>query len=322
MATDSHRVSYSPPSGQGLGVILLLVTVSIWGSQFPIAKSTFEYVSAFHTAAFRYSVGAVILVAMLMIREGIRVFRFDRQGVEAAGIGLIGMFGSPALVFFGLTQTRPEIVALIVAVQPAMTAVADWLFRARRPSWVSLICIVVAFLGVVIAVTRLSPGFGQGGGESIGNILAVVGCACWVFYTMATERFRNWSVLRLTTLTMLAGTSGHILLVLGLTVTGLVVTPPLQDWLHVRYELLFLAVAGVVVAMICWNAGTQRIGPINAMLFVNLVPVITFAMRYLQGYRFHPLELLGAAMVIVALCANNIALRVEMKKKLPEPANP
>jgi len=315
MATDLHRVTYGPPTGQATGVLLLLLTVSIWGTQFPIAKATFEHVSAFHTAAFRYSVGVAILVVMLMLREGIRVFRFDRQGVEAATIGLIGMFGSPALVFFGLTHTRPEIVALIVAVQPAMTAVADWLFRGRRPSWISLLCIIVAFLGVVIAVTRLSPGFGQGGGESLGNLLAVAGCACWVYYTMMNERFRNWSVLRLTTLTMLAGTSGHILLVTILTLTGALVTPPLQDWLHVRYELLFLSIAGVVVAMTCWNAGTQRIGPINAMLFVNLVPIITFAMRYLQGYRFHPLELLGAAMVIVALFANNLALRAEMNNK-------
>jgi drug/metabolite transporter (DMT)-like permease len=313
--TDLHRVNYSPPTGQAAGVALLLVTVSIWGTQFPIAKATFDYVSAFHTAAFRYGVGVSILISMLILREGIRVFRFDRQGVEAASFGLVGMFGSPALVFFGLMHTRPEIVALIVAVQPAMTAVAEWLFRSRRPGRISVLCIVVAFAGVVIAVTRLSPGFGQGGGETMGNLLAVVGCACWVCYTMATERFRNWSVLRLTTLTMLAGTSGHIMLVIILTLTGVLVTPPLQDWLQVRYELLFLAVAGVVVAMLFWNAGTQRIGPINAMLFVNLVPIITFAMRYLQGYRFHPLELLGAVMVISALFANNLALRADLKSR-------
>jgi len=37
------------------------------------------------------------------------------------------------------------------------------------------------------------------------------------------------------------------------------------------------------------------------MLLINLIPVVTFMVRYWQGYRFERIELIGAGMVIVAL---------------------
>ncbi|MGB7180328.1 MAG: DMT family transporter [Burkholderiaceae bacterium] len=308
--SSGPAVAYAPSGGMAGGVAMLLLTMLIWGTQFPIAKSAFEHLDSFHTAAFRYGVGVCGLLLMLLIREGWTVLRFDRQGRDAALIGLIGMFGSPALVFTGLMFSRPEIAAILVAVQPALTALVTWLVRGRRPAPFSLLCIVVAFIGVVTAVTRWDPTLLTASPTELsGNILIFAGCLCWVFYTVASEDFRSWSVLRLTTLTMLSGTLGHFALVIVLTVTGAVVSPGLADWMAARNELLFLAIAGVLVAMVCWNSGTQRIGPLNAMLFTNLIPVITFGVRFMQGYRFHWLELVGAALVIIALIANNIAMR-------------
>ena len=45
------------------------------------------------------------------------------------------------------------------------------------------------------------------------------------------------------------------------------------------------------------------------MLFMNLVPVVTFLVRYLQGERFSIIEYVGAAMVIVALTLQNLLMR-------------
>jgi drug/metabolite transporter (DMT)-like permease len=62
--------------------------------------------------------------------------------------------------------------------------------------------------------------------------------------------------------------------------------------------------------MILWNAGNRRIGALNAMLMLNLMPVIVFAIRFAQGQRFEAAELAGAGLVIGALIANNLYLRV------------
>jgi drug/metabolite transporter (DMT)-like permease len=62
--------------------------------------------------------------------------------------------------------------------------------------------------------------------------------------------------------------------------------------------------------MLAWNFGNQRIGPLNATLFINFMPVMTFGFRSLQGYQFSKVELLGAGLVVAALVANNVYLRV------------
>jgi drug/metabolite transporter (DMT)-like permease len=71
----------------------------------------------------------------------------------------------------------------------------------------------------------------------------------------------------------------------------------------------------VLAAMILWNAGNQRVGALNAMLMLNLMPVIVFAIRFAQGERFLPVELAGAGLVIGALIANNLYLRASHARR-------
>jgi drug/metabolite transporter (DMT)-like permease len=61
--------------------------------------------------------------------------------------------------------------------------------------------------------------------------------------------------------------------------------------------------------MFLWNDGLQRIGSVNAMLLLNLMPIVTFAIRALEGARFEAVELAGAAIVVGSLMANNLMLR-------------
>ena len=291
------------------GFALALAAALMWGAQFPIAKSAFVAVDAFQSTALRYIVPAAILAVLLAWREGVPALRYDGRGRVAWLVGLVGMTGSPMLVFGGLMLTRPEVAAIIVATQPSMTALAEWGVRGRRPSRFTLCCVILAFAGVVTVVTRWSATSAPSGSALAGDLMVLAGAACWVAYTMSTERFRGWSTLRLTTLTMIPGAVGGTLIAATGVGLGLLTLTPLQQWLSVGWQLGYLALIGVLVGMICWNAGTQRIGALNAMLFLNLIPVVTFLIRFVQGHRFEPTELVGAAMVISALIANNLHLR-------------
>ncbi|MEZ5652738.1 MAG: DMT family transporter [Burkholderiaceae bacterium] len=307
----ADRHTTGADAGSTTGIVLLLFTVFVWGAQFPIAKSTFEHVDPFHAAIVRYGLPVLILVGLLVWREGLQSMRFDARAGQATLFGLIGMFGSPSLVFGGLQFARPEIAAIIVAVQPALTAVVLWLWRGKRPATVSLICIAVAFFGVLTVVTRWSLSLAPSGSELVGDLMIFAGACCWVIYTISGERFQDWSILRLTALTMLPGMIGHMVLTSTLVLTGVVTMPAWSEWYEARYGLLYLSLVGVLLSMLTWNAGTKRMGPLNAMLFLNLIPVVTFGVRYWQGYRFAAIELVGAALVIAALVANNLWLRAQ-----------
>jgi drug/metabolite transporter (DMT)-like permease len=297
------------PSTFASGVALALVAVFIWAAQFPIAKSTFATVDPFHVSAIRYAVGTLLLGAFVVWRDGMGALRYYGRGLPASVLGLVGMTGSPMLVFGGLALTRPEHAAIIVALQPSITAIADWWLHGRRPARFTLGCMTAAFAGVVLVVTKGDPALALGRGELAGDLLILGGAVCWVVYTMGADSFRGWSSLKFTALTLIPGSIGLAIGTAALVPLGLARVPGPAELGAVAPELAFLAVAGVTLTMLCWNAGTRRIGALNAMLLQNLVPVIVFAIRFAQGERYVAVELAGAGLVIGALAANNLYLR-------------
>ena len=72
--------------------------------------------------------------------------------------------------------------------------------------------------------------------------------------------------------------------------------------------------------MLAWNAAVASIGPQNAVLFSNLIPVTTFAIEIARGYRPNAVELLGAALTIGALVANNLLARRSQRRAFEEAA--
>jgi drug/metabolite transporter (DMT)-like permease len=291
------------------GLAFAFFAVLFWGAQFPIAKGAFAAVDPYHVSAIRYVVATLLLVPIVVWREGTTALRYYGRAWPASVIGLVGMTGSPLFVFAGLSLTRPEHVAILVSLQPSMTAIADWWLRGRRPANFTLACIACAFAGVVLVVTKGNPMFRLGAQELAGDALVLLGAACWVVYTMGTERFRGWSALKLTVLTLIPGSIGLVVALGILLWLDVARVPTGVQLASVAGELAFLALAGVLAGMILWNAGTQRIGALNSMLMLNLIPVIVFAIGYSRGQRFAAVELAGAAMVIGALIANNLYLR-------------
>ncbi|MCC6609786.1 MAG: DMT family transporter [Burkholderiales bacterium] len=305
------------PQQFAAGVALTLFAVVTWGAQLPIAKSAFAAVDPYNVSAIRYVVGTLALVPIAALLEGRSALRFYGRGRAASVLGVIGMTCSPLLVFAGLGLTRPEHTAVIVALQPSMTAIADWLVRGRRPAGFTLACIATAFVGVVLVVTKGAPRLALGHDEFVGDGLVLAGALCWVVYTMGTESFRGWSALKLTVLTLIPGSLGLIAATAALAGLGIAHTPSWTDVRAIGGELAFLSFAGVAASMFCWNAGNQRIGALNAMLLINLLPVVTFAIGFAQGARLQPSELAGGAAVIAALASNNVYLRRTRSARRP-----
>lgn len=303
--------THSRSSDFTTGTFLVLLTVIVWGIQFPLAKHTFDTINSFHSAVFRFSLPAIILLIALGVREGWSSVYTGQDKFRVLGLGVIGMCGAPSLIFGGLMFTRPEIAAIIVATQPLMTVLVQRLLGGPKPSLISLLCVAVAFLGVVTVVTRWQTSLDISRTELLADIMILLGALCFVAYTITTARYQHLSNLRLTTWSMCGGAIANTLLVFILVALGLITHPELAAWFSIKWELLFLAIVGVLGAMLTWNLGSKKVGALNAMLFINLIPIVTFSIRYWQGYRFEVVELAGAAMVIGALSVQNITMRLQ-----------
>lgn len=297
-----------------VGVALLLVTVLSWGATFPVGKSAVSGLDPYWLGAIRYVFTASFFAAALALAEGPRAFDYDGRFAVAATIGVIGFCGFNLLAFIALQYTRAEHVALVNALQAPMTALAHWLWRGVRPARFTFACMAAAFVGVALVVTRGDPAAALQGGSLVGAALALGAAISWVAYVLGVVKLSGFSALRYTTLTCIPGTVGLALITLAATAAGVAHPPAMADLHQFRWEVAYLIVFTGIVGVLCWNAGIHRVGPLNAVLLANLIPIVVFAIAALQGTRFAPVEVGGAALVIGALVANNLYLRRAARK--------
>ncbi len=297
------------------GLLAGLLAVLVWGLQFPIAKDVFSVVDPFHVTLFRYLIAVLILTPIVLLREGRGALAYQGMAPLVCSMGALGMSLSPLMVFYGISIAGAEHGSVIVALQPSVMAIMQWILFDKRPSRFTLICIFVAFCGVVLVVTKDGHTLQESSDAILGSVLILAGGLCWIYYTLGTERLKGWSVWRITVLTMLPGTATTLAITSGMTAAGLLALPSVENTLQVGWELLFLSLFGVVFGMLAWNFGTRRIGPLNSMLLTNLMPVVTFTYRALQGVQFARVEILGGGIVVVALVANNLYLRRQFVRR-------
>ncbi len=291
------------------GVVFATATAVIWGGQFVVGKSALSRVDAFPLTAIRYALAAALLLALLAAVEGRRALRLDGNGWRLFLLGSLGFGGFNLLAYTGLQHARPQSASLIVALGPLVTAIVLWLRDGTRPARTTGIALVVALAGVALVVSHGQPTSIVNGSVGWGDGLVLLGVTSFVIYTLGAARHTDLSALRYTALTAVLGwftIAGATLIALA---AGLVATPTVADIGAVTPEILYLAIPGALIAVFTWNAAVGRIGPQNASLIGNLIPVTTFAIEIVRGYRPGALELVGACLALGALAANNLLLR-------------
>jgi drug/metabolite transporter (DMT)-like permease len=293
------------------------LAIVCWTPLFSVAKRTLPHIDAFALGTLRYAIGIVLFVLLLVAVEGRQALRFDGKLGQATLFGLIGITGFNLFVWIGLAFTRPEHASIILALQTPLTALAVWLRRGQRPPTFTLGCVAFAICGVFLVITKGDPlaafadlaELTDAGGALLGDLIVFCGALCWVTYTLSATQFPQWSPLRLTVLTCIPGAVGLVLANVVALAAGWASLPSAQAIGAVGWQIAYFSVCTVVLGVLGFNNAARRLGPLNTMLMLNLVPVGVFAIEAALGRRFVMVELAGAAMVIGALAANNLYLR-------------
>ena len=287
------------------GVVLFLIAAVSWGAVFPIAKNALGAMDGFYLTVFRYGLGALVFAAILLLSEGRAAFGTEGRVWRLLVLGTFGFAGFSIFVFVGLAHSTPEHAAIFIALMPLITAVLSWVLRGAKLSGVTLGCIGLALFGVLLVVTKghLSS---LRGGTLIFDLMILLGVASWAVYTIGAQEFPRWSALRYTTVTCLLGAVSILVITGAATIVGIAQVPAAEIVFSVKWEIAYLVLIGGVAAVLSWNRGVALLGPVNGVLFVNLVPITAFTIGLAQGKSFTRIELYGAALTIVALIINNL----------------
>jgi drug/metabolite transporter (DMT)-like permease len=300
----------SAPSVRRLGGAPLAAFAAVaWGANFPLLKTSLGHMGAVPITAFRYVIATAVFVAVLAAVEGTRSLRFDGRFVRVLVLGSAGFAGFNILANIGLQHTRPQNVALIAGTMPVLALLGTWMRSRVRPAGSALAFAFLAFAGVALVISKGHLGAIVSGNLGSGELFALVAAICWVTYTLGASDFPEWSPLRYATLTTAAGAITNVAITAIVAAAGVEPLPGLGDIGAVWPQLLGIVVPGTLLAVLAWNDAVHRLGPPNAALFMNLVPVTTFGISVAQGYRFQAVEIAGALITVGALVGANLAAR-------------
>jgi drug/metabolite transporter (DMT)-like permease len=267
----------------------------------------------FVLGSIRYSFGVLAFIAILWLTEGRQALRYNGRFLPAAVAGLFGFCCFNVFVWLGLVYTRPEHASLIMVLQTPIIALWVWLMRGVRPAPFTVACIAFVVAGVLLVVTKgdLSSVVG---GSLVGDCIVFAGAVSWVIYTLTSTRFAGWSPLRMTVLTCIPGTVALLAVNVFTIAMGYSGIPTLEAVLSVKWQIAYFVVFTVVLGVLGFNNGVKLLGPLNAMLTLNLIPIVVFGIEIWLGRSFSAIEIGGAALVVCALSANNLYLRRKMAR--------
>jgi drug/metabolite transporter (DMT)-like permease len=276
-----------------LGV--LFVTL-VWGSNFIVVKAAQSVLPPVGVAALRFGLGALILLAILRVREG--TIRLPPRDLAAmAAVGVLGFGIYQVLWATGLQFVTAGDSALLIAATPVMTALLAVVAGSDTLTPRKLLGALVSFGGVAIVV---AGGHGLSLGSSlVGDLLTLGAALCWAIYTsFGAPILRRHSPLRTTTWAVTAG--ALFLLPFGAlqlaSADWSAVTPGV--WAAIVYS----AVLPVAISNVLVFRGVKLLGPTRITSFQFLVP----AWAVLMGAAFldepiMPAQVVGGLVIVAGV---------------------
>ena len=278
--------------------VLLLVPL-FWGGAFAVTRHVVTELPPLATSAIRFILAGPVLAAILFYKGG-----WDWPAVRRNWVGLL-CFGATGVFLFnlffsiGLQHTSAINAALVVVVNPVLTALVAVVMLGEPWSWRLVAGVILSFFGVLITVARGSLAALQSLSFSTGDIILVGAIFSWTAYTTIGKIvMKKVPTLLATTVSTLMG--AVMLIIASLFEGGWAKTGSLSG--QVMLELFYLGIFATVVAFIIYNTGIKRIGASRASAYINLMPVnAIWIAAVFYGETVTVAHLTGAALIIGGL---------------------
>lgn len=261
-----------------------------WGANFNLARPVLAEMSPYIAGASRYVLAAAVMVLIVWIKKEAIPWRHWKAYLT---LGVVGVFGFNLFFFLGMETSSAINGALIMGLNPLLTAIIGYLILGDRPTTRQWIAFPIGITGVAIVVL----GAGAHLTVSIGDVYILIASCNWALYNVLVKKSmpKHTSGLASTASIMMFGAA-------ALSMAALIhgdsfVLPTLGT----VAALCMMSLGGGVLAYLFWNASISHLGPSKAAIFMNLVPVSTILISAFQGMPPNHAQLFGAVLVISAV---------------------
>jgi drug/metabolite transporter (DMT)-like permease len=270
--------------------LLVALAAIFWGANFNLAQPVVAEMGPYIAGATRYILAASIMLIITKLRGEFVPLRYLRT---YSILGLVGVFGFNLFFFLGMQTTSAVNGALIMALNPLLTAVIAYFVLKDRPSLRQMIAFPIGIIGVAIVVLGAGAHFEI----STGDIFILMANFSWAFYNVLVRKLMPKEI------SGIASTAG-IMTIGAIALTTIAVIhgdPFVLPSLHASFALLIMTICGGVLSYLFWNQGITKLGPAKAAIFLNLIPVTSIVIATIGGMPPNLAQSIGAVIVICAV---------------------
>lgn len=244
------------------------------------------------------------------------------------GVGILGTFLNHILFFLGLVFAPASHGAILA---PTTSPIWTMLLAARlareRITRGQVVATILCMVGVLLVVRPDSLARAGGSKVLLGDLFFLLGGIAWGLYSFLS----NVAMQRLSPLaTLTAGMAlGCVFLALVAALERpwpAIASATAPAWISV----LYLTLAGTLLAFFWWNLGIQRMGAGRTAVFTNLVPVFGVLLSWMVlGERLTLIQVLGGLLALIGVwvCQGPAAVQAAWRQTnahpegvhLPEP---
>ncbi|OCG08717.1 hypothetical protein A9G13_01260 [Gilliamella sp. wkB178] len=292
---------------------LLLVTLStfFWGSNFNAASIVVTEVSPLVAASERFIIASLVIFIYMVIQAKNNITAFKLNWLAFILLGLCGITGFNLAFFIGLQTTSAINGALIMATSPVTTALIASILDKHRITWSQAVGMLISLVGVILVISNGQINNIVNLQFSRGDLIILLGNIAWATYTVGCRKFiSNSTPLQTTSFTMLFGSIG--ILFFSIYQSNLLKEIE-KISLSNHMMLIYMAIAGSVLAYLFWNVGIKELGAATTSVFFNLVPVFAMLLALITGLIPNVLQLAGAVLVIGGVIYATGAYKIMIK---------
>lgn len=295
----------------------LAAVTTIWGGTFVAGRYLAGGLTPLLAASLRFLLASLALLGFMALAR-IPLARPNlKQFGQLALLGFFGIFFYNLCFFLGLQQVNASRASLIVALNPAVIALASWALFKERLRRRQLLGIVLCLSGAALVICSRDPSalavqFGGWRGD-----LLILGCVLgWGVYSLFSKGLNHsLGPLQTVTYSILLGT---LMLCIATLVCGEFELQALARLnLAQGLSLLYLGVLGSALAYIWYYDGLRRIGATRAGVFIALNPLTAVILGALLLEEHLSLMMgVGGALILSGIYQCNKPLAGRAKKAI------
>ena len=296
--------------------LALLLAMAFYAGNLIVGKPVSSEVPPITLTLFRYLIAfaAILPLGYKEWKNNQELWKKEWKGIVSLSLSGLVLFN--ILVYLALNYTTSVNAAIVESSTPIFSLMLGFLLFGEKVAKIQLFGVILSLTGVFAVITKGSLEMIRNLAFNPGDLIMLAAMLTWAVYSILIKK-HTWKFPVYGGLLVMCFLAVMVLIPLSLIEVNQLAA---VNWsTPVILGLLYLGLFPSLLALIAYNKGVAEVGPSQASIFLNFIPVFTMigAVVFL-GEAVTMVQLLGSAMVIGGVIITTSLGKQKKRASFPE----